>query len=276
MSFCRFIGIEYISNNAWKSDNIDENDLYDLQAVAVSSDSNITYVAFSSVIMNAFYLKTLYDVPINSNTNVNLRRVALGLLIGNTCLFAYRLITSTYNKFKAVDKIKVILHQWLDGNTNQALSQVPVSSDIPNKSITYTQYVFTPAQSLYVNADDGMDDNLDDNSYELNDTSHPIFNVVAHGFEPHLLFRLHLKHPSEFIDSPPFKTSEDAIQFANYIDDLVESDDMFDYVEYLYHTDIKEIYQEYILDDEDVQENDVIAETDVVNEVDTEVQSVEI
>jgi hypothetical protein len=172
------------------------------------------------------------------------------------------LISSTYNKLKAIDKITDILQ-------TQGLNAVlPTNAtQIPNAS-----FVITPASSLYVNTDDGMDDNIDDNSYELNDVTHPIFNVVVHGFEPDNLYRLHLKHPSEWIDSPPFKTSEDAIQFANYLDGLVNSEDMFDYIKYMYSNDIRDIYHDFISNNNSSQENNAIVETDVNNEV----QSVEI
>lgn len=277
MSFCRFIGIEYISNKTWMANGIDESDLYDLQTVTISSDSTISVIAFNSVVMNGFYLKTLYDLTKNSDSNV--RKVAMGLLFGGTCFYAYKLTSSFYNKLKAIDKMKKIINDQglalLPNAVTSAVTPIQISPDSTN-GITVGPFVITPAASLYANTGDGMDDNIDDNSYELNDTSHPIFNVVAHGFDPYLIYRLHLKHPSEFIDSPPFKTSEDALNFANYIDDLVESEDMFDYIEYLYSTDIKEIYQFYISEDDDIQENNVVVEAEADNEANNEVESIEI
>jgi len=271
VSFCKFIGIDYLSRKSWKDDNVDENDLLTVSDIYGRSDSNIMAVACGSIMMNALCIQTLYQVSRNSDSNV--RKLALGLLIGNTCYYSYKLIMSSYNKIRAIDKIKQIVQSQGAESVIPPMelppTQIPVSPYVHDKTITYGQYIFTPAPSMYVNGDDGMDDNIDDNSYDLNDTSHPIFNIVVHGFEPHLLYRLHLKHPSEWIDSPPFKTSEEALQFANYIDDLVGSDDIFDYIKYMYTSDIRDIYHEYNLEDDSPEENNVALEEIPNNEVES-------
>jgi len=271
VSFCKFIGIDYLSKKSWKENNIDETNLLDVSSIYNSSDLSISIIAYGSLIMNAVCINELRQATSGSNSNI--RKLALGLLVGNTCYYSYKLLMSQYNKIRAIDKIKQIMQDQGPhlGIPPMELSptQFPVSPFVHDKTITYAQFTITPAQSMYVNGDDGMDDNIDDNSYNLNDTTHPIFNIATHGFEPQLLYRLHLKHPSEWIDSPPFKTSEEALQFAQYIDELVDSDDIFDYIKYMYTNDIRDIYHEYNLEDAAPEENNVALEETPNNEVES-------
>jgi hypothetical protein len=91
---------------------------------------------------------------------------------------------------------------------------------------------------------------------------HDIFTitpVLIHGTSTYKIYA----KPGLWTNFPPFKTVDDATNFIHYIDQLVASNDVYDYEMYLYQHDGKSIYADYLAQiNQPAQPIEVIAEND--------------
>lgn len=215
-SVCKYVGIDYLSNKSWTHDTTVYS-IYDLNYIFKISIGSATFMSLTSGILNLMYANDMYKYLNISNAS-RLRKSLFGLQFGLITLSIYCTSYHLYNTIKAHKYMKKKIKEFEEQQESQILDQsYPIMNNMPN-----------------------FENVTEDN----NDFEYSIFGVLPYDQSYYkLIFN---GHWHIYLDSPPFKTKEEAIEFANYISELVNSDDMYDYIKYLYINDIKDIYSKYI------------------------------
>lgn len=216
-SLCKYTGIDYISKKSWEDSDYMYS-LADLNYIFKISIGSATFMSLTSGIMNLMYICDIYKYQNISNAS-KLKKTMFGLQAGLTALTIYCTSYHLYNVIKAHKNIKNKIKEFEEQQESQLLDQqsYPIIDNMPT-------------------LENGTDD---DNNF-----GHSIFGVIPYDNNYYKL--IFSGHWHIYLDSPPFKTKEEAIEFANYILELVNSDDMYDYIKYFYINDIKDIYLKYI------------------------------